>query len=92
MLIKRKVNSVFVNQAASRFPKDNNRHMPGIQETSEKKKSCGEIDWKLFLFLIHKIGQQRLSNATVLIKPKHSPWLCKQGCFVFYFLPSETEK
>lgn len=37
MLIKRKVNSVFVNQAVSHFPKDNNRHMPGIQETSEKK-------------------------------------------------------
>lgn len=49
MLIKGDVSSVFVNQAVSRFPDSNKRHiMLGIQETSGKRKTVGELIGNFF--------------------------------------------
>lgn len=42
-------------------------------------------------FLIHKMGQKRLLNATILTKPKHPPWCAKLGLF-FFFFANETKK
>ena len=51
MLIRRKVNSVFVSWAVSHFPKDNNRHiMLGVQETSEKRNRVVEWIGNSFFF------------------------------------------
>lgn len=85
MLIKRKVRSVFVNWAVRRFLEDNNRHiLLGFQETSEK--IIVWWNWLETCFLIHKLSQKRLSNATILI-PNASIYCGVQARTSFFFLP-----
>lgn len=82
MLIKGNANSVFVNGAVSCFPDGNKRHTYwAFRRLREKEKLCEGMDWRLF-FLIHTIGQERMSKATILTKPRPSLW-CARKDFIW---------